>query len=124
MKDITPELNALMARGYRFIHPRDSGGEIVAVVGVRAHHGVVDLVQLYGEQDADAARIPGDEPDIFFPKTVLWRTTGNASEVIKQALELEDPIITVSDDIRCRTNDKGCWVPTHAARATWLPASA
>jgi hypothetical protein len=121
MNDITPDLHALMARGFRFVHPRDANGEIVAVVGVRPHHDVVDLVQLYGEEDADAARIPGDEPDIFFPKKVLWRAAGAARDVIRQALALEDPVIA-SDDIPRPA--KGCWIPTRTARSTWLPASA
>ncbi len=118
MKEITDGLQALIARDFHFAHPRASDGSLIAVVGIRAHHGVIDIVQLYGENDADAARIPGEEPDVLFPKTVLWRTVGAADEVIAEALELADPEPEHSGQAG------GCWVPTRAGRATWLAASA
>ena len=62
--------------------PRDAAGEVAAVVGVRVHHGVVDVVQIYGEHDADATRIPGDEPDIFFPYKVFWRSSGRSARMV------------------------------------------
>ncbi|MEU6128919.1 hypothetical protein ABZ805_07070 [Saccharopolyspora sp. NPDC047091] len=117
MNDITDGLQALIARDFHFAHPRDANGTLIAVVGIRVHHGVIDIVQLYGEDEADAARIPGDEPDVLFPKTVLWRTTGSADEVVEAALALADP-----DEDRAAA--KGCWVPTRAGRSTWLAASA
>jgi hypothetical protein len=46
----------------------------------RVHHGVIDIIALYGEHDADATRIPDNEVDILFPHTILWRTTGPASQ--------------------------------------------
>ncbi|GAA2780737.1 hypothetical protein [Saccharopolyspora taberi] len=116
-KDVTDGLQALISRDFQFAHPRDSVGSLVAVVGLRVHHGVIDIVQLYGEDDADAARIPGDEPDVLFPQTVIWRTTGRAREVIKQVLALEDPVELAG-------SAAGCWVPTHAGRSAWLAASA
>src|SRR5690242_9351360 len=61
-------LLALRSLGFQFATNRDSGGVIVAVTGFRPHHGVMDIVQLYGEQDADAIRVPGDEPDVLFPR--------------------------------------------------------
>jgi len=118
MKEITDGLQALIARDFHFTHPRSADGSLIAVVGIRAHHDVIDIVQLYGENDADAARIPGEEPDVLFPKTVLWRTTGRAVEVIQAALALEDP------EPERSAQAKGCWVPTHAGRSTWLAASA
>lgn len=118
MKDITDGLQALIARDFHFAHPRDSNGTLIAVVGIRVHHGVIDIVQLYGEDDADAARIPGDEPDVLFPKTVLWRTTGQATDVIEAALALENP------EAEPPAQTKGCWVPTQAGRSAWLAASA
>ena len=119
MNEITDGLQALIARDFQFAHPRDSQGGLIAVVGIRAHHGVIDIVQLYGEEDADAARIPGDEPDVLFPRTVLWRTTGTSREAIAAMLELADPVV---DEIAAQP--KGCWVPTHAGRSSWLAASA
>lgn len=118
MKEITDGLQALIARDFHFAHPRSADGSLLAVVGIRAHHGVIDVVQLYGENDADAARIPAEEPDVLFPKTVLWRTTGAALEVIAEALALEDPAPERPSQA------KGCWVPTNAGRSTWLAASA
>lgn len=119
MNEITDGLQALIARDFQFAHPRDTQGALIAVVGIRVHHGVIDIVQLYGEDDADAARVPGEEPDVLFPRTVLWRTTGTSREVISAMLELEEP-----DVEEFSTQTKGCWVPTHAGRSSWLAASA
>jgi hypothetical protein len=79
MNDITNGLQALVARDFQFTHPRDASGSLVAVVGIRVHHGVFDILQLFGENDADAARIPADEPDVLFPSRVLWRTAPGGS---------------------------------------------
>lgn len=117
MDQITDGLQALIARDFQFAHPRDSEGSLIAVVGIRVHHGVIDIVQLYGEHDADAARVPGEEPDVLFPRTVLWRTTGTAREVVEGVLALGDPVPTPNQP-------KGCWVPTRSGRSTWLAASA
>lgn len=117
MNQITDGLQALIARDFQFAHPRDSEGSLIAVVGIRAHHGVIDIVQLYGEQDADAARVPGEEPDVLFPRTVLWRTTGTAREVVEATLALDDPTPGPHQV-------KGCWVPNRSGRSTWLAASA
>ncbi|MGP4015492.1 hypothetical protein [Saccharopolyspora sp. 5N708] len=118
MNEITNGLQALVARDFQFAHPRDANGGLVAVVGIRVHRGVFDILQLFGEHDADAARIPGDEPDVLFPSKVLWRTTGPACEVIKDLLSLADP----APEVGAQT--KGCWLPTHAGRSAWLAASA
>jgi hypothetical protein len=86
-------LLALRSLGFQFATNRDSGGVIVTVTGFRPHHGVIDIVQLYGEHDADAIRVPGDEPDVLFPRTTIWRTTGAAKDVIDNLLALPDPAI-------------------------------
>jgi hypothetical protein len=65
---------------------------IVALVAARAHHEVIDIVQLYGEHDADATRISCHETEILFPKTVLWRTSGSVNYVIDALLSLPDPM--------------------------------
>lgn len=88
---VTHGLLALRSLGFQFATNRDSGGVIGAVTGFRSHHGVIDIVQLYGEHDADAIRVPGDEPDVLFPRTTIWRTTGTANDVIDNLLELADP---------------------------------
>lgn len=117
--DVAGLLRALMALGFRFAHPRRPDGAIAAVVGVRAHDNVVDLVQLLGERDADAARIPGDEPNILSPRRVLWRATGPAHTVLQQVLDLGDTGIArnVAD-----TRQSGCWMSIGPRRAVWLPA--
>ena len=83
------QLRALVARGFRFIDPRDENGDVVAVVGVRAHHNVVDVVQLHAEDDAEATRIPPNQ-DVLAPRKVFWRETGPAHEVLGAMLELPD----------------------------------
>ncbi|MEU5849119.1 hypothetical protein [Saccharopolyspora shandongensis] len=118
MNEITKGLQALVARDFQFVHLRDSNGDLVAVVGIRVHRGVFDILQLFGEHDADAARIPGDEPDVFFPSKVLWRTSGPAREVIAELLALSEPAPELG------AQPEGCWLPTHAGRSAWLAATA
>jgi hypothetical protein len=84
-------LISLRSLSFQFAAHRGSDGAIVALTGFRAHHGVIDVVQLYGEHDADAIRIPDDEPDILFPSTTIWRATGTANDVIGNLLTLADP---------------------------------
>lgn len=113
--DLSGQLRALMARGFRFAHPLRANGDVAAVVGVRAHHTVVDIVQLLGEHDADAARVPGDEPDILFPRRLLWRATGRAREVLDKLLDLDDECPTAAV-----APQRGWWIPTSPGHATWL----
>lgn len=89
--DINDRLTVMRALGFRFGTNRDAAGLIVALVAARTHHGVIDIVQLYGEQDADATRISCHEPDILFPRAVFWRTTGSADNVIDALLSLAEP---------------------------------
>ena len=79
----------LRARGFYFIDPRDEGGEVVAVVGVRAHDNVIDVVRLHSEEEAIASRVPNDE-DILKPSRVFWRQVGPAHEVLGEMLALPD----------------------------------
>lgn len=118
MSDIADQLRQLMALGYRFVHPRNTFGHVVAVTGIRAHHDVVDVFQLYGEEAADAVRMPRSEKDILSPKRVLWRASGAPSDVIDDLLRLADP---ASEAV---VKEGGCWVQVRPGRATWLPASA
>ncbi|RRO12832.1 hypothetical protein EIL87_24430 [Saccharopolyspora rhizosphaerae] len=118
MNDITHGLQALVARDFQFTHPRDASGSLVAVVGIRVHRGVFDILQLFGENDADAARIPADEPDVLFPNRVLWRTNGPALDVINELLDLPEPLPETGAE------PSGCWVPTHAGRSKWLAVTA
>ncbi|WP_157162812.1 hypothetical protein [Actinoalloteichus spitiensis] len=122
MTDIADRLRAMMARGFRFLHPRDENGDLVAVTGISVHDGVIDLLQLYGEDDAQAVRMPADETDIFFPRTVLWRTSGPAADVIQELLNLPEPA-TAHRARRRELSRGGCWVPARPGRQRWLAAS-
>jgi hypothetical protein len=79
----------LRRRGFQFIHPRDGDGEIVALVGVRAHHNVIDVVRLHAEDDVVASRVPSDA-DILAPATVFWQQVGSACDVLSGLLALPD----------------------------------
>lgn len=119
--DVADHLRAMMGKGFRFALNTGNDGGIVAVVGVRVHDDVIDIVELFGHRDADGVRIPGTEPDILFPRTVLWRATGAPAEVIERMLALPD------QEPAARSGAgpaKGCWVPTGRGRATWLGAGA
>lgn len=116
---ITDRLRRLIAQGFRFAHPRDPEGGLVAVIGIRAHHDVIDIVQLYGETDADATRIPGDEPDILAPRRVLWRSAGPALDILEATLALPDPA-----EGGAGAGHRGFWIPTQPGMATWLTAFA
>jgi hypothetical protein len=83
------QILALRARGFYFIDPRDESGEVVAVVGVRAHDNVIDVVRLHSEDEAIASRQPHDEP-ILAPTKVFWRQEGPATEVLGEMLALPD----------------------------------
>jgi hypothetical protein len=89
--DVAEQLADLTARGFAFSDTRDARGNVVVISGVRLHDNVKDIVQLYGEQDADAVRVPRAEVDIAFPRTVLWRVTGAPSAVLNSLLTLADP---------------------------------
>ncbi|HWE88235.1 MAG TPA: hypothetical protein VG317_02075 [Pseudonocardiaceae bacterium] len=83
-------LREMLAHGFRFVHPTGAAGEIVAVVGVRLHHDVVDVVCLRGEGEAKAARMPSDEPDVLAPTRTIWQQTGRADLVLAALLALPD----------------------------------
>lgn len=112
---VEDQLGRLVARGFGFLHPRDADGEVVSVVGVRAHDGVVDLVRLNAEDDVTALRMPGRETNILNPETVLWRRSGEMGVVVSALLALHDDDYVEIDS----TSVGGCWVPG-ADRLKWL----
>jgi hypothetical protein len=118
MNHIDEGLKKLIARGFQFLHPRDADGAVVTIVGLRAHNDVVDLVHLYSERDAQACRVPVDEPDVFAPNSVYWRHSGTADEVIAAVLELADPLSEM--EAAAAEAAKGCWVPVGPGHAKWL----
>ncbi|MYW92060.1 hypothetical protein G3I59_15995 [Amycolatopsis rubida] len=111
-------LQQLIARGYQFVHPTDGAGEVQAVVGVRVHDNVVDVVRLNAEDDVEATRLPGSEENIFAPASTLWRSRGEASQVLGEVLALPErqpaPVAVASAN--------GCWVPGRGGRSKWLAA--
>lgn len=111
-------LKHLIAAGYRFVHPRDDDGDIVAVVGVRAHDTVVDVVRIDGEDDVTAIRMPGDEEDVLEPTKSLWQRTGPVGEVVADMLSLTDEAHATSAEPLT-----GCWVPASPGRSAFLLAS-
>lgn len=83
------QLRALVGKGFRFVDPRDEHGDVLAVVGVRAHDNVLDVVELRGEDDAVATRMPPDQ-DLLSPRRYHWREQGPASVVMAKLLSLPD----------------------------------
>ena len=86
------QLRALVGKGFRFVDPRDERGDVLAVVGVRAHDDVLDVVELHGEDDAVATRMPTDQ-DLLAPRCVHWREQGPASVVMAKLLALPDDYV-------------------------------
>lgn len=114
-------LRRLVARGFRFVHPHDASGNLVAVVGVRAHHGVIDVVELWSEAEVAARRVPGDESDVLFPERELWSRSGPSDEVLDELLDLPDA--RLDDMAGVAASQKGCWVPVRAGTTAWLAAT-
>ncbi|GAB3702273.1 hypothetical protein GCM10027598_00320 [Amycolatopsis oliviviridis] len=119
--DIESGLQELIHRGYQFVHPCDANGEVLAVVGVRVHDNVVDVVRLNAEDDVVATRMPGTEEDILEPEVWLWRTSGDAVSVLTELLDLPDER-TPGSLYLPETASKGCWVPGRGGTSKWLAA--
>lgn len=118
LADITQRLQGLRALNFRFATNRDTTGMVVALIGVHVHHGVIDIIAVYGEHDADAIRIPDNEVNVLLPRTTLWHTTGSANHVIDDLLRLPVPLGAVPNT---RQRD-GSWIPTAPGRLIWLTA--
>ena len=108
----------MRALNFRFATNRDTAGMIVALIGVHVHHGVIDIIAIYGEHDADATRIPDNEVNILFPRTTLWRTTGSANQVINNILGQPIPVHALP----YTPQRNGSWIPISPGRLTWLTA--
>ncbi|WP_236791522.1 hypothetical protein [Amycolatopsis sp. GM8] len=93
---VETRLMDLIGRGYRFIHPRDPDGTVIAVVGVRPHGTVIDILRLDAENDATALRVPADEQDLLTPSRTLWQCRGAADEVLDELLALPDDALKKS----------------------------
>jgi hypothetical protein len=89
---VDAQLRALVRRGFQFVDPRDEHGDVMAVVGVRAHHNVIDVIELHSEDDTVATRMPPDQ-DVLAPQRVYWREQGPASVVMAKLLFLADEYV-------------------------------
>lgn len=119
--DIESGLRELIHRGYQFVHPCDANGEVLAVVGVRVHDNVVDVVRLNAEDDVVATRMPGTEEDILEPEKWLWRSAGDGATVLTALLALPDER-TPGSLYLPETSSKGCWVKGSGGTSKWLAA--
>lgn len=119
--DTEQKLRALVDKGFQFVHPRDAAGEVVAVVGIRVHDTVVDVIRLNAESDVVATRMPGTEADILAPATVLWQTTGTADHALDALLALADDDHAAAD-ARDQHETGGCWVPVRPGTSAWMAA--
>lgn len=90
MSVIDERLHRLMARGFQFMQATNAAGAPEAVVGVRVHDDVLDVVQLRAENDVVAARMPADEANVLDPAVVLWRSSGHAASVLDELLDVPD----------------------------------
>ncbi|MBB4687545.1 hypothetical protein [Amycolatopsis jiangsuensis] len=132
--DVERGLHELIARGYQFVHPTDERGEVQAVVGVRVHDEVIDVVRLNAEDDVEATRLPVGEQNIFAPEAWLWRSQGEAPRVLAEVLALPDDSVpdgrlaAAGDNTPARklavahSAAQGCWVPGRGGRSKWLAA--
>ncbi|MEV4599606.1 hypothetical protein AB0K15_19635 [Amycolatopsis sp. NPDC049253] len=116
LETVETGLQELIGRGYRFVHQTDANGEFEAVVGVRVHDNVVDVVRLNAEDDAIATRVPGTEDNVFEPEKWLWRRRGEVAEVLTEVLALPD------EEVKALAPAKGCWVPGRGGTSKWLAA--
>ena len=122
--DFETGLQELIARGYKFLHPRDANGEVLEIVGIRVYHTVVDVVRLSAEDDVTAMRVPDGEEDILTPRRVLWQSTGAVGSVLAEILALPEDRTPNSLVGPHSPAARGCWVSGHRGRSKWLAASA
>jgi hypothetical protein len=90
--EIFQRLRHLRALAFYFARTRDDAGELVALVGIRMHHGVIDIIQIYSEYDAAAIRLPSTVLEDRRPDPPLWSASGPPEDVIDTLLGLPDPV--------------------------------
>ena len=120
------QLRALVERGFRFLHHTSADGNVLAVVGVRAHDSVVDVIWLHGESDARAVRMAGDEPDVLAPASTMWESAGPAGPVLTELLSLpDDRLPGAPESLPAKQNRSGgCWIPVRSGTSRWVAATA
>jgi hypothetical protein len=94
--DSSVRLRELVARGFRLMPPvRDTDGELMALIYVRPHGDIVDVVELRSEDDVRAVRVSRGKSISGDPTFAHWRTVGSACDVLDQVLALPDQLITL-----------------------------
>lgn len=116
---VGPRLRRLIDLGYQFVHPTGPDGSVSAVVGVRVHETVIDVIRLYAENDVIATRVPAGEVDILAPRRVVWQSSGHAADVLDELLALPEECTEETDQ-----RVTGCWLPVKPGSAKWLIAPA
>ncbi|GAA4614759.1 hypothetical protein [Saccharopolyspora hordei] len=87
-------LRQLVARGFRLMPPvRDADGELLALIYVRPHGDIVDVVELRGEDDVRAARVLQEQSPTTAEAKTEWHAVGRACEVLDQVLALPDRLV-------------------------------
>lgn len=114
-------LRELIALGYKFVHPTGPDGALRAVVGVRVHDTVIDVVRLHAENDVIATRIPAGEVDILAPRKVLWEASGHVRTVLDELLSLPEEN---ADGAAAGSTANGCWVPVRPGASKWIATTA
>ncbi|MBQ0923682.1 MULTISPECIES: hypothetical protein [Saccharopolyspora] len=87
-------LRQLVLRGFQLMPPvRDGTGELEALIYVRPHGDVIDIVEVLAEDHVRAARVPRRGEIRTDDNAAYWRTTGNVVDVVDEVLALPKPLI-------------------------------
>ncbi|TDC88997.1 hypothetical protein E1161_22525 [Saccharopolyspora aridisoli] len=87
-------LRQLVLRGFQLMPPvRDGTGELEALIYVRPHGDVIDIVEVLAEDHVRAARVPRRGEIRTDDNEACWRTTGTVVDVVDQVLSLPKSLI-------------------------------
>lgn len=94
--DPSMRLRQLVLRGFQLMPPvRDGTGELEALIYVRPHGDVIDIVEVLAEDHVRAARVPRRGEIRTDDSAAYWRITGDVIEVVDQVLALPESLIRV-----------------------------
>ncbi|WP_093415951.1 hypothetical protein [Saccharopolyspora flava] len=89
-------LRQLVLRGFQLMPPvRDGSGELEALIYVRPHGDVIDIVEVLAEDHVRAARVPRRGEIRTDDSAAYWRVAGGVIEVVDQVLALPESLIRV-----------------------------
>lgn len=87
-------LRQLVLRGFQLMPPvRDGTGELEALIYVRPHGDVIDIVEVLAEDNVRAARVPRRGEIRTDDNAAYWRTSGAVIDVVDQVLALPETLI-------------------------------